>query len=365
VSERGFFQRGVFARLRARRPELLSELAIAGGGVVIIGLTLTRYPAFDASQPPRSRSTLSPSAANRQLESAKSYLTSHAEDINAHVALTMAYFHKGPDYYVEGLNALEKARALGATSDHLFFYAGVMYDALGLPDYAINELTKYLRHHPEDYETTVRLANLHFKTKRYGQAETLYQQALRAWPKDGTAWYNYALLHKEKGEYDRALEYLDKAAAISGSLPAGGVYEKGEIARLKGDNDLAMTLYDQELAVNPEYIPALEAKEHMLRAKDFKASRALRKQISEIKKKQAEAAAAQPPPVSIPVPPPEPAAAAVPEAPAPLPSLPTPVPAVNGLPPAVPAPAVSTPAAPVEADTTTIPAPQGQQGQQP
>ena len=50
------------------------------------------------------------------------------------------------------INALEKARSLGANSESLFYYAGVMYEALGLPDYAANELSKYLRHHPEDYE---------------------------------------------------------------------------------------------------------------------------------------------------------------------------------------------------------------------
>ena len=58
------------------------------------------------------------------------------------------------------MNALEKARSLGATSESLFYYAGVMYEALGLPDYAVNELSKYLRHYPDDYDTQMRLANL-------------------------------------------------------------------------------------------------------------------------------------------------------------------------------------------------------------
>jgi tetratricopeptide (TPR) repeat protein len=346
------------------------EIAFAAVGVGIIAATLSSYPAFDTSQAPRSRQTLSPSAANRQLESAKSYLTSHAEDINAHVAVAMAYFQKGPDSYVEALNALEKARALGATSDHLFFYAGVMYDALGLPDYAINELTKYLRHHPNDYETTIRLANLHFKIKRYDQAQTLYKDALRAWPKDATAWYNYGLVSKEKGDYTLALECLERVEKIAGHLPAGGTYERGEIARLQGDKEKAMQLYEQELATNPDYLPALEAKESMIRGKgDYKGSRELRKRIAEIKKAQEKAKAVPVPAETIPPPaPPAPAPTAVPNpAPAPAPEPAAPAPAVPApvVPPSVPASPVSqpeattpvpTPPVPVNADTTPTPA---------
>jgi len=50
-----------------------------------------------------------------------------------------------------------------------------MYEALGLPEYATNELTKYLRHHPDDYETELRLANLLSQQKKTEDAYKLYQ----------------------------------------------------------------------------------------------------------------------------------------------------------------------------------------------
>ena len=51
-----------------------------------------------------------------------------------------------------------------------------MYEALGIPDYAANELAKYLRHHPEDFETQVRLANLLAQQKKFDDAYKLYQK---------------------------------------------------------------------------------------------------------------------------------------------------------------------------------------------
>jgi tetratricopeptide (TPR) repeat protein len=260
-------------------------------GVLIVGLTLHLYTGFDSSRP-ASKFLVSPSGADHMIDSAKSYLSSHPDDINANVALAMAYYQKGPDHYVDAMNSLDKARALGATDDHLFYYAGVMYEALGLPDYASNELEKYLRHHPNEYETTIRLANLYFRQKRLDEAYALYNDANHAWPKDATAWFNLAIIHKEKGNYPEALKCLEEVSNIAGRLPAGGLYQEGEIYRLKGDQALALQKYQQELAVDPAYIPALEATEAIIRAKgDLKQSRNLKKRIAELKKQQQPAAA--------------------------------------------------------------------------
>ncbi len=266
------------------------EAAWVAGGLFLIGLTLHSYPAFEiSSRVPNARPLYSPNEADRQIESAKSYLTGHPDDFNTYIALAMAYYAKGPDHYVEAMNALEKARALGATSEHLFFYAGTMYEALGLPDYAINELAKYLRHHPNDYETMIRLANLHFRQKHTDDAQALYKDALHLWPKDATAWFNYAIINKEKGNYPVALNCLDQVVKIAGRLPAGGLFEEGEIYRLKGDENKALQYYQQELAAQPGYIPALEATETIIRAKgDIKQARNIHKRIVELKHQQAQ-----------------------------------------------------------------------------
>jgi tetratricopeptide (TPR) repeat protein len=275
-------------QLKARDPKALTEFGLAAGGLLLIGLTLHYYPTFGISgHAPSARQTLSSSEADRQVETAKDRLNDNPEDFNAYFALALAYFQKGPEHYVEALNALEKARALGYTGEGLFFYAGVMYDALGLPDYAANEFAKYLRHHPKDYETTIRLANVYYRQKRYDQAYTLYEQAIGEWPNDATAWFNYALIHKQKTNYDDALKALDKAEAIAGHLPEGGSYEKGEIYKAKGDAAKAAEFYQKEITEHPTYIPALEAIEAGAKANgDQKQARELRKRINELKKQQ-------------------------------------------------------------------------------
>ncbi len=257
------------------------------GGIGLIAATLHLYPAFEVSN---SKPHFSPAAADRQIEAAQSYLSGHPDDIDSYIALGMGYYQKGPDHYVEAMNAFEKARDLGATSELLFYYTGVMYDALGLPEYAINELSKYLRHHPNDYETLLRLGNLYFRQKRTDDALAIYKEALHSWPKDATAWFNYAILNKDKGNYPVALNALEEVEKIAGRLPEGGVYERGEIYRLSGDTTRAFQSYQEELAAHPSFLPALEATEAMLRAKgDQKQARNFQKRIREIKKQAAAA----------------------------------------------------------------------------
>jgi tetratricopeptide (TPR) repeat protein len=277
-------------RARVHREQIVWEAGFVLIGFGLIGFTLHLYSGFETAHP-AAKFHSSPSGADRQIDAAQDYLTSHPDDINANIGVGMAFYQKGPERYVDAMNALDKARSLGATDDNLFFYSGVIYETLGLPDYAINEFAKFLRHHPNDYETTLRLANLYFRQKRIDEAQALYKEAIHAWPKDATAWFNYAMISKEKGEYDLALQSLEKVTDITGRLPAGGLYQEGEIYRLKGDSAKAMQLYGQELARYPNYIPALESTELIIRAKgDLKQSRMLKKRIAELKKQVQQAA---------------------------------------------------------------------------
>lgn len=265
---------------------LLWDVALVGGGILILGLTFRVYPFLGPSFPKASKFSLLKADADHQIQSAKAFLTTHPEDFNAYTTLSMAYYQKGPNYYVEAMNALEKARELGATQDSLFFYAGVMYDTLGLPEYAINELSKYLRHHPNDYEATVRLANLYFHQKRWEDAYRLYKQMVHERPKDPTVWFNYALVNKERGQWSLALSSLGQVRRIAGRLPDHGLWEEGEIYRLQGKEELAIPAYQQELTQHTDYLPALEALEAIARRKgDLKQAQSLHKRLQELKSK--------------------------------------------------------------------------------
>src|SRR5437870_5149999 len=96
--QRLFSQRSEFLRISLPKSQLLWEAAFVAGGVLAIGLTLHLYPAFEASL--ITRPQYGAAEADRQIDSAKSYLTSHPDDMNTYAALAMAYYQKGPEHYV-------------------------------------------------------------------------------------------------------------------------------------------------------------------------------------------------------------------------------------------------------------------------
>jgi len=271
--------------LKNRRAALWDGLLVAVG-VLFIGFTFHAYRSFEpSSQPGGARLSISASEADGRIASAKAYLTSHPDSFQAWSELAVASYEKGPDHYVDAMNALNKARDLGATDDRLFYYAGVMYDALGLPDYAIHELERYLRHDPANYDAQLRLANVWFKQKNYDQAQVLYRQALKYWPRDPTVWFNAAIVNEQKGDLKEAERDLDETQKLAGHLPPGGYFAEGELSRLKGDENAAIAAYQQEISAHPEYLPALEALETAWKRKnDFRQAREIHKQIMDLKR---------------------------------------------------------------------------------
>jgi len=185
-----------------------------GDGVIVVAalglllLTFREYRGFTSTSGPIDVSASSPIAAAARMQSDKSYLLTHADDFNAWTDLAIACYQKGPDAYAEGLNALDKARKLGATGDALFWYAGVMFQGLGLPDYAISELERYRHHYPDHRETRARLANLYLQVKRTDEAWALYEELRKENPKDPVILYNYAIVAKEKGQWADAYSAL-------------------------------------------------------------------------------------------------------------------------------------------------------------
>lgn len=260
--------------------------AIIAGGVLAAALTFRAYRGLDAVSGRPEQNRLSPGQARSVISSAKAYLSSNPEDFNAWTQLAIAYYNLGPESYPDAMNALEKARSLGATSESLYYYAGVMYEALGLPDYAVNELSKYLRREPDDYETQMRLANLLVQEKKYDDASKLYQALAKSGSSDPTLWYNFAVANKEKGDLDAAVACFKKLHQLMKELPEGGLYQEGEVMRLKGSVDQAIALYQQEISLHPSYLPALTALEATQKHQGlFKEARETRKKIAALKTK--------------------------------------------------------------------------------
>lgn len=262
----------------------LWDASLIMGGLLFAGITLQKYRSYDSPKGLPEKFKLSAREASNSAESIQTYLQSHTEDFNAWSRLGIAHFYSGPDHYADGLNAIDRARSLGATSETLFYYAGVMYEALGLPEYALHELSKYLRHYPKDFETQVRVANLYSKQGKWDEAFRLYEALTERWSKDPVLWFNFGVVCKEKGELDKALTAFSHVHALGGTLPSGLYYHEAEIARLKGDLDTALGLFQKEIELHPQFLPAFIGLESIQRKKNlWKDARETRSKIAELK----------------------------------------------------------------------------------
>jgi tetratricopeptide (TPR) repeat protein len=254
------------------------------GGIVLAGTTLHQFQTYDSPQGYPDRFQQSPSAASSSVETLKSHVESHPDDFNAWARLGIAHFYAGPDHYAEGLNAIDRARSLGSTSESLFYFAGMMYEALGLPDYAANELSKYLRHFPQDFETQVRLANLLAKRGKLDDALKQYEVLSQRADQDPVIWFNMGVVLKEKGELDRASSCFLKVHSLSPEPLEGLFYQEGEIAKSRSAWDDALPLYLKELERYPQSLPALLGLESVQKKKNlWKEARDTRSKITVLK----------------------------------------------------------------------------------
>jgi tetratricopeptide (TPR) repeat protein len=210
------------------------DVVLLVAGLSLVCLTFREYRTFGAISGPVEAAHATPFAAEARIQATKSYLLTHGDDFNAWADLAIGCYQKGPDSYAEGLNALDRARKLGATGDSLFWYGGVMFQGLGLVDYAIPEFERYLRHYPGQREARARLANLYLQSRRTDEAWKLYQALRSENPKDPVILYNYAMLAKEKGDWEDAYSALDALHQSGAAFPAEGAALEKEIQSHKG-----------------------------------------------------------------------------------------------------------------------------------
>lgn len=179
-----------------------------------------------------------------------SVLSARPDDITAHVDLAIASFEGGSGEYVKGLEYLERARDLGALDDRLFYYAGVMYEAQNLADYAVSEYEKYLRWHPDDLETRLRLANVFYRLDELDKSIEAYRLVLAGKPNDPLVSYNLAMAHRDKKNWREGREALKPFLDFGIPLPVGGHKLLGDLTRGAGDPQQALAEYEKERAVS-------------------------------------------------------------------------------------------------------------------
>lgn len=217
-------------------------------GVAVCFWTIRTYPSPPPPAPfPRHLSECRPQAALAAARAASlAVLADHPDNIPAHVDLALACYEGGPAEYVKGLEYLERARDLGALDERLFYYAGVMYEAEGLSEYAVPEYERFLRCHPEDLETRLRLANLFYKTGELDKSIEAYRLVSAQKPNDLLVSYNLAFVHREKKNWAEGLSSLKPFLDSGKPLPVGGYKLLGDLYLGSGDAQRAMAEYERE-----------------------------------------------------------------------------------------------------------------------
>ncbi len=188
----------------------------------------------------------------KALASAQSALQKDAEDLSALTELTLVHFERGPDHYLEGLEALERARELGVLDVRLFYVAAVMYEGLGLLDHARPDYERFLRHRPEDTEARLRLGNLYYRLGEVERAAAAYEKVREAKPKDATVAFNLALAYRDQRRWSDGLGVMEPLLAAGASLPGGSLKLTGDLYHGLGDFSRALEHYHRQLAHTPD-----------------------------------------------------------------------------------------------------------------
>lgn len=221
-------------------------LAILVGAGGLIG-TVQRYRPTPVVFFPKQASDFQPPAALEASAAAvDALLEKNPQDVEAHIQKTILEFQRGKDRYKEALKSLEKARDLGALDERLFYYAGVMYEAENLPEFAVTDFERYAHRHPDDMEIRLRLGNLYYRLDDLDKSAEAYRRVLARQPGDPLVSFNLAYVLRDRKNWEEALEALKPFLEGGRAWPTGGRKLLGDIRRGMGDPRQALVEYQQE-----------------------------------------------------------------------------------------------------------------------
>lgn len=176
---------------------------------------------------PRTPSDFIQSAkAERRLADLQSALAVNPDDMRALAEAGRLKYQLGQARYVEAIADLERARALGLADPRSFYYLGVMYQGVGLYEFAAQEYRRFLNNFPEDREARMLLAKLSYSAGDYPGAIREYEFLVKG-GEDPVLLENLALARwKNKQDYAGTLARL---RALGGAGPFLADYAEGRI----------------------------------------------------------------------------------------------------------------------------------------
>ena len=137
-----------------------------------------------------------------------------------------------------------------------YVYAQIA-DAQNNAALAVQELEAARRFDPQNAQYNYELGKRYFEQKKYPQARTCFEQAVKSNPKFEAAFFNLGMAHKIMNANDAALTAFSKAAALKPDYVRAWI----EIARMqdkKRNYGEAITNYRKALALEPSNTSALK-----------------------------------------------------------------------------------------------------------
>jgi len=187
---------------------------------------------------------------DKKIAGVEEALKTNPEDLKALFEAGLLKFRKGPAFYPDAIADLEKARQFGLADERLFYYLGVMYQGVGLYDFACEEYRKFLRNRPGDFEVSMRLAKLYYTALRFAEAVRDYEILQLEYPKNPVVLENLTLARwKNKQDYSKTLLELK---GLGSEAAFRAEYTEGIIAYELKDYSSAGRLLKSALS-NAEY----------------------------------------------------------------------------------------------------------------
>ncbi|MEO5377227.1 MAG: tetratricopeptide repeat protein [Magnetococcus sp. DMHC-6] len=139
-------------------------------------------------------------------------LQSHPKDLDVLFHLGFCYIKL--EHVREGIDLLEKARALGDTGPRLPSILGLAYIQEKQYDKAVEMLQQAVDHNPDNYNLNYRLGVAWGHLERNDKAVEAFQKAIKIRPEEIRTYRSIGFALEQMGKRDEALPYFKRAAEM-------------------------------------------------------------------------------------------------------------------------------------------------------
>ncbi|MFO8058166.1 MAG: tetratricopeptide repeat protein [bacterium] len=164
--------------------------------------------------------------------------------------------------YKKAERLLKRALKKSPDKEDLWLELALTYSKWGKNDQAINIMQDYLEDHPESPAALNFIGyTLAEQGKRLDEAERMVRKALELSPDSGFIMDSLGWVYYQRGEYEKALDWLKKAQEAAGPDPEI-LLHLGDCYRALGEESKAADSYERarEEAVSPSLLQEIESR---------------------------------------------------------------------------------------------------------